>query len=184
MDDKKIIELYFLRNEQAIVQTDNKYHAFCYSIAKNILTVHEDAQESVNDTYLTMWNLIPPTVPGSFKAFLGRITRNLAISKYRKRSAKKRYAGLEIMLSELNDCVPDSSSADEKTDLHCLTVSINAWLQTLGEDERALFICRYWYGEGVKTLAQRRGKTANATAQKLFALRKDLKAHLEKENIL
>ena len=110
MDDKQIIELYFKRDECAIRETQSKYGAFCNRIAMNILSIREDAEECVNDTYYSVWKQIPPTVPESFRAFLGRITRNLSISRFRSMRAKKRYSGMEVMLSELNDCVPSAET--------------------------------------------------------------------------
>ena len=106
MEDKQIIELYFQRNETAIAETANKYGAFCHKIAMNILSIREDAEECVNDTYHSVWNQIPPTNPNSFRSFLGRITRNLSISRFRTLRAQKRYAGMELMLSELEECIP------------------------------------------------------------------------------
>ena len=114
MEDNQIIELYFRRDESALTETAKKYGTFCFRIAMNVLSVKEDAEECVNDTYHTAWNQIPPTKPDSFKAFLGRIVRNFAISKYRALHAKKRFNGLEVMLSELGECVPGAESIEQE----------------------------------------------------------------------
>ena len=106
MDDAAIIELYWARDEDAIVQTQQKYGPYCRTIAKNILGVPEDAEECVSDTWHRAWNAMPPQRPDSLGAFLGRIVRNLSISRWRRERAQKRYAGLEEQLSELEDCPP------------------------------------------------------------------------------
>ena len=101
MDDMRIVELYRLRDEQAIVETDCKYGAYCRRISENILTAREDADECVNDTYHAVWTHIPPDAPASLRAYLGRIVRNLSLSRFRKNRAAKRYEGMELLLSEL-----------------------------------------------------------------------------------
>ena len=184
MDDKQIIELYFERNEQAIQETEHKYGAFCRKIARNILDIYEEAEECVNDTYYSVWKQIPPTIPESFRAFLGRITRNLSISRFRAMRAKKRYNGMEIMLSELEDCVPASENIESIIEAKELSIYINEWLESLSKEERVLFIQRYWFGEEVRDLAEVCGITAGQMAQKMFRLRKRLKVFLEQKGVV
>ena len=183
MDDKQIIELYFERNEQAIKETQNKYGAFCHRIAMNILGIHEDAEECVNDTYYSVWKQIPPTVPEVFKVYLGRITRNLSISRFRAMRAKKRYSSMEIMLSELNDCVPSSSNVEQTIEVMQLSNYISEWLDSLPEEDCALFVRRYWFGDEVQELAKKCGITAAKMAQRMLRLRKSLKAALEQKGV-
>ena len=183
MDDKKIIELYFERNEQAIKETQDKYGAFCHRIAMNILGIHEDAEECVNDTYYSVWKQIPPTVPEVFKVYLGRITRNLSISRFRAMRAKKRYSSMEIMLSELNDCVPSSSNVEQTIEVMQLSDYISEWLDSLPEEDCALFARRYWFGDEVQELAKKCGITAAKMAQRMLRLRKSLKAALEQKGV-
>ena len=183
MDDKQIIELYFERNEQAIKETQNKYGAFCHRIAMNILGIHEDAEECVNDTYFSVWKQIPPTVPEVFKVYLGRITRNLSISRFRAMRAKKRYSSMEIMLSELNDCVPSSSNVEQTIEVMQLSDYISEWLDSLPEEDCALFVRRYWFGDEVQELAKKCGITAAKMAQRMLRLRKSLKAALEQKGV-
>lgn len=183
MEDKQIIELYFERNEQAIKETQNKYGAFCHRIAMNILGIHEDAEECINDTYYSVWKQIPPTVPEVFKVYLGRITRNLSISRFRAMRAKKRYSGMEIMLSELNDCVPSSSNVEQTIEAMQLSDYISEWLDSLQEEDRALFVRRYWFGDKVQELAKKCGITAAKMAQRMLRLRKSLKAALEQKGV-
>ena len=183
MDDKQIIELYFERNEQAIKETETKYGAFCHRIAMNILGINEDAEECVNDTYYSVWKQIPPTVPEVFKVYLGRITRNLSISRFRAMRAKKRYSSMEIMLSELNDCVPSSSNVEQTIEVMQLSDYISEWLDSLPEEDCALFVRRYWFGDEVQELAKKCGITAAKMAQRMLRLRKSLKAALEQKGV-
>lgn len=183
MDDKQIIELYFNRDEQAIKETESKYGAFCQRIAMNILSSREDAEECVNDTYYSVWNQIPPVVPDVFRAFLGRITRNLSISRFRAMHAKKRYSGMEVMLSELNDCIPSTASVEQSIEARELGGYISEWLDSLQEEDRVLFVRRYWFGDEVQALAKTCGITAAKMAQKMLKLRKGLKADLEKKGV-
>ena len=183
MEDRQIIELYFQRNETAITETANKYGAFCHKIAMNILSIREDAEECVNDTYHSVWNQIPPTNPNSFRAFLGRITRNLSISRFRTLHAQKRYAGMELMLSELEECIPTQNTIERTIESKELTGYINKWLTTLPEQDTTLFLRRYWYGDSVKDLAKKTNTTAAKMAQTMLRLRKSLKAYLEQKGV-
>lgn len=183
MDDKQIIELYFQRNESAITETATKYGAFCKKIAMNILSIHEDAEECVNDTYHSVWNQIPPTNPNSFRAFLGRITRNLAISRFRSLRAQKRYAGMELMLSELEECIPAQSTVENTIESKELTNYINEWLTSISKQDAIFFLRRYWYGDSVKELAKKSNTTAAQMAQTMLRLRKSLKAYLKQKGV-
>lgn len=183
MEDKQIIELYFQRNEQAITETATKYGAFCHKIAMNILSIREDAEECVNDTYHSVWNQIPPTKPNSFRAFLGRITRNLSISRFRTLRAQKRYAGMELMLSELEECIPTPNTIERTIEGRELTNYINEWLTVLPEHDAMLFLRRYWHGDSVKDLAKKTNTTAAQMAQTMLRLRKSLKAYLEQKGV-
>ena len=183
MDDKQIIELYFERDEQAIKETEKKYGRFCHYIAMNVLGIQEDAEECVNDTYYSAWKQIPPTVPEIFKIYLGRITRNLSISRFRAMRAKKRYSSMEIMLSELSDCVPSPSNVEQTMEVIQLSKYIIQWLDSLPEEDRVLFIRRYWFGDEVQELAKKYGISAAKMAQRMLRLRKSLKATLEKKGV-
>lgn len=183
MDDKQIIDLYFSREEQAIQETDYMYGSFCRRIAMNILSIREDAEECVNDTYFSVWSQIPPTIPESFKAFLGRITRNISISRFRAMRAKKRYNGAEVLLSELNDCIPSSESVEEQIEAKQLSEYISAWLDSLSDEDEALFVRRYWFGDAVQDLADKCGIKPAQMAQRMLKLRRSLKAVLEQRGV-
>lgn len=183
MEDFEIINLYLKRNEEAIVKSSEKYGSFCKYIAKNILSLIEDVEECVNDTFFTAWNKIPPIIPESLKAFLGKLTRDAAISRYRQNHAKKRYSGMDVMLSELEECLPSTDTVEAHLEREELAAVINRFLDSLSADDRVLFVKRYWYGVSVKELALNYGCTQNNMAQKMFMLRKNLKNALEKEGI-
>ncbi|MCM1189150.1 MAG: sigma-70 family RNA polymerase sigma factor [bacterium] len=179
MDDLTIVELYHRRDERAIVETDKKYGALCRSIALRLLGLREDAEECVNDTWHMAWNKMPPDRPQCLSAFLGRITRNLSVSRWRRDHAQKRYGGVEVLLSELEDCVPTPGTVEEKLEREQLAQAISEWLDGLEDENRRLFIRRYWYGDPVKRLAAEREEKANAISQRLLRLRKELRAFLE-----
>ncbi len=181
MEDSAIIALYWERNEAAIGETERKYGPYCRTIACNILGNPEDAEECVNDAWHRAWSTIPPQRPRSLSAFLGRIVRNLSISRWRREHAQKRFSGLEALLSELEDCLPGPADVESAADGHALTLCIENWLEGLGQEDRLLFLRRYWYGEEVQALARLLGISPNRTAKRLMALRKELKNVLEQE---
>lgn len=183
MNDKQIINLYFSRSEKAIDETKNKYSSFCRKIAFNILSNIEDTEECENDTYLKMWNSIPPNKPTNLKAYIGKITRNIAIDLWKKNHTQKRNKGIETLFSELEDMMSLTQQIENEYELAELTSVINDWLLTLNKQEQSLFILRYWQGETVKEIAKKWNTSPNKLSNKLFRLRKSLKATLEKEGI-
>ena len=183
MEDSAIIALYFDRNEAAIRETDNKYGAFCHKIAFNILSVNEDTEECVSDTYMKVWNLIPPERPIKFMAWLGKIVRNTALSMYTKLHAKKRFNGMELMLDELSECIPSGVSLEKEIEDKEITIAINTWLKSISAEERYLFIRRYWYGDAVNELAKQQKVSPHTMTQRLYRIREKLKLYFEREGI-
>lgn len=183
MDDLEIIELYWERNERAIDETNNKYGRLLYNISFNILSNHEDSQECVNDTYIKAWISIPPEKPRSFTAYLGRIARNLSIDYWNKNRAQKRYSGGDILLSELEDCIPSVNTVWAEIESKTLSGIVSDWLNTLPKEDRIVFVRRYWYGDSIKDLAARVGTTPSKLASRMYRLRSDLKDVLEKEEV-
>ena len=181
MEDAQIIDLYFQRDEAAITQTAAKYGIFCHKLARNILSIEEDAEECVNDTYLQAWNAIPPLRPDKLGAWLGRVVRNIAINLWNKNHRKKRYSGMELLLAELEECIPSSQTVEQKVEEKELTEAINVWLDSLSREDRILFLRRYWNGEAVKELARERGMTPERLARRMYGLRQNLKLRLEQE---
>lgn len=184
MEDTQIIELYWQRSEQAITETAQKYGSFCLTIATNILSLREDAEECVNDTYHQAWNAIPPQRPVRFQPWLGRIVRNIAINLWNKNHAQKRYAGMDALLHELEDCIPASQTVQQALDERELATLLENWLYTLSQEDRRLFLQRYWYGVPLQELAAAQGVAPNKLTGRMYRLRKALQSTLEKEGIL
>lgn len=184
MEDREIIELYHRREERAIAESDVKYGGICRSIALRLLGIREDAEECVNDTWYAAWGKMPPDRPASLGAFFGRLTRNLSVSRWRRDHAKKRYDGMEIMLSELEDCVPSPAAVEADMERRVLAEAIGAWLDSLNEADRRLFIRRYWYACPVKELAEELHEQPNTCSQRLSRLRCALRAFLETKGAL
>lgn len=181
MEDAQIIELYVQRDEAAISETKAKYGAYCQGVALNILSMQEDADECVNDAYLQAWNAIPPQRPDRLGAWLGRIVRNNAFNLWKKNRRQKRYAGMEQLLSELEDCIPSPLTVERKIEEQELTEAVNAWLASLPKSDRVLFVRRYWLGEAVNALAQETGASPSELAKRMYRLRQHLKSTLEQE---
>ena len=179
MEDSQIIQLYWDREEGAIAATVEKYGSYCSSIARNILGNPEDAEECVNDTYLQAWNAIPPNRPERLPLFLGKITRNLVLNRYKRSTAEKRSGGqLPVVLEELAECIPDQGTVEQAYDRKELAAAINAFLDTLAPEKRRLFVCRYWYTDSMADLAARLGMREGAAAMALSRMRNKLRRYL------
>ena len=179
IEDSMIIQLYWDRDESAISATSEKYGAYCRSIAMNILGDREDAEECVNDTYLGVWNSIPPHRPNVLPAFLGKITRNLSLNKYRQKHAEKRGCGqMGAVLDELAECVSDKSDIEQDIDRKELIKEINQFLGTLPQVKRGIFVGRYWRADSISEIAARYGMTENRVSVTLNRLRKQLNRYL------
>ena len=175
MEDISIIELYFARSEKAIAETAEKYGAFCLRLANGILSNHEDAEECVNDTWLKAWNAMPPHRPNSLRAFLCRITRNTALSRYRMNHREKRNRELEVALEELDECIPAPAEDREAAPL---VEMLESFLGGEDESDRRLLLGRYWHGMAVKDLAAQYRLTPNAVTKRLGKTRERLRVYL------
>ena len=181
MQDGEIIELYFARDERAIAETASKYGRYCTKIALNLLEDLFESEECVNDTYMRTWNTIPPTRPNIFKAFLAKITRNLALDRITEKNAQKRGGRVLESLDELSECV---SSEEEVTDPIMLGETaelINRFLAGEGELSRVIFVRRYFYLDSVKDIAKFLGIGESRVKTLLFRMRGKLKGVLENE---
>ena len=179
--DAEIIKLYWERDQQAIQLTAEKYEPYCSRIAQNILQDPGDAEECVNDTWLGAWNSMPPQKPQVLAAFLGKLTRNLAINRYRHNTAQKRGGGQAVMvLEELGDLVSGADTVAQEIDRRELVSAINAFLSTLPAEKRSIFLRRYWYFESVADIAVKFGMNENQVSVLLYRLREKLRKHLEK----
>lgn len=184
MDDSEILDLYFARSEQAIAETDRKYGAYCFHIANHILSNPSDAEESVNDAYYSAWRLIPPRRPQRFSAFLGKLTRNLSIDRWRRNTAEKRGGGeTQLLLDELDECVSGSESPETDLLHKELASTLNRYLRTLPESDRVVFLLRYYYANTQVEIAQRLGLSPNQVKYILQRARKHLANALKKEGL-
>ena len=182
MEDNRIIDLYWQRNESAISETASKYGRYLYSISYQILSDIQDAEECVNDTYHDAWNAIPPHRPSVLSTFLGKITRRISIDLWRKQNAVKRGKGeITVVLDELAECVSDSTGVEEKAERRELTEKINGFLIELPETERNVFLRRYWYMDSVSAIARRFCFSDSKVTSMLYRTRAKLRTMLEKE---
>lgn len=185
MEDSQILSLYWQRSEDAISQTAEKYGGYCYSIAYNILTNREDAEESVSDTYMAAWGAIPPRRPAILAAFLGKITRHLSIDQWRSRNRYKRGGGEIILaLEELEDCVAHEQTVEKIMEQKQLAAVFNRFLEALPETERRIFLCRYWYLDPIGDIANYYGFSVSKVTSMLHRTRRKLRTVLEKEGLL
>lgn len=182
MTDSDIIELYMRRDERAIAATQNIYGKYCEKIARNILGDEQEARECVNDTYLKAWENIPPERPQIFAAYLAKITRNNALSRYRRNTAEKRGRGtVPLILDELSEIVSDGSTVEKTAENREIIAEINRFLETLPEKNRRIFVLRYICCESVKSIADRFGMRENNVSVNLNRTKKQLRQHLSKE---
>lgn len=184
MEDCAIIDLYWARNPDAISQTCRKYGNYCRAVARNILPDRRDTEECVNDTWLKAWNAMPEDRPSLLAQYLGKITRNLALTRWRASCTEKRGSGqLPLVLDELAECV-SSSNTFQALEAAELEDAVNRFLRTLPERERNLFLRRYWFADSAADIARRYGMRENTVRTILFRSRKKLQCHLEKEGLL
>lgn len=185
MLDAQIVDLFFARSEQAIQETDRKYGHFCFKIAWSILSNREDAEESVSDTYLAAWKCIPPTRPIQLGAYLAKITRHISLDRWRRRSAEKRGGGeVDLALEELEECIAGSDTAEGTLQRKELQAALNRFLEALPEQERGIFVSRYWYLRSVAEISEKTGASAGSIKTRLFRTRKKLRFFLEQEDLL
>ena len=184
MEDRDIVTLYWQRDQRAIDETHGKYGGFLAGIAWNILRSHSDAEECVSDTWFSAWNSIPPKRPSPFSAFLGRITRNLSIDRWRRTRAFKRGGGqMELALEELKDCVSGAGTLENDLIRRETLGAVNRFLGQLSVVERIVFLCRYWYLESSQEIAEHSGFSQTKVRSMLHRIRGRLDTYLEKEGL-
>ena len=184
LEDSRIIGLFFERSEQAIEELNRKYGAAVRKTAANILDDRLDVEECVNDTYLRVWNNIPPQKPNPLVSYVCKIARNLALDRYRTNSAGKRNGNMDLVLEEMEECIPSNVNVETEYEVKELTAAINRFLATLTRDDRFLFVRRYWYGDSVADLAAMTNDSTNRISVRLFRIREKLKKSLMKEGLL
>ena len=184
MKDVDIIKLYFARSEKAIEETNIKYGVYCNTIAFNILCNSQDSEECVNDTYLKTWNTVPPKNPENLRTYLGKITRSLAINRYKMYSAAKRGGSVvELLLSELEGCIPSNMTVEETVDEKLLVTLLENFLRKQSTTKRNIFLRRYWYCDTIAQIAKDFSVSESKVASLLYRMRLKLKEYLEKEGI-
>ena len=180
MDDKQIVELYWLRDESAIEETDKKYGRYCHYIARCILSNDEDAKEIVNDTYLKTWNTVPPHRPDPLKPYVGTISRQLSLNRYEAQHAQKRYGQVALALDELSECIPDTNDTDIGESV-ALSDALSRFLWTLPERTRIMFVRRYFYVSPIAEIAADFSMKESAVTMLMLRTRQKLAHFLKKE---
>ncbi len=184
-EDSQIIELFWKRDAAAISETADKYGAYCFTIANSILHNAEDSDECLNDTWLNVWNAIPPQKPNSLKLFLAKITRNLAFDRFNAKNAEKRGGGeILVVLDELAECLADRENVEDAYESKELGEYIRRFVRTLPERDCNVFVRRYFFTEQVAEIAKRYGLSNNNVMVILSRTRKKLKTYLLKEGYL
>lgn len=182
MQDERIVELYWQREEDAIKETEQKYSHYLYKVAYNILADREDSKESVNDTYFSAWNSMPPNKPVVLSTYLGKLTRRISIDIFRKKNRQKRKASeYAISLEELEECLTEGDATMENVDARLLAQAINRFLRELPEEARNTFIGRYYFLDSVKEVAKYCSMSESKAKSLLYHTRAGLKTYLEKE---
>lgn len=182
MDDNKIIDLFENRNQLAIGAVADKYGDYCMKISLNILSDSADSEENVNDTYMQIWNSIPPQKPESLTAYIAKIARNLAINKLKHRNAAKRNASeCTLSFAELDECTPSGVSVENEAEVKMLSRHISDFLYTQKEDVRKVFVRRYFFCDSVEDIADRFGFGLSKVKSMLMRTREKLRAYLQTE---
>ena len=185
MQDEQIVQLYWQRDEAAIRQTEQKYGNYLMKIAYHILADREDSRESVSDTYLRAWQSMPPHKPQMLATYLGKIPRETAIDRFRRRNRQKRRASeYACSLEELCDCVSGIDSTEAQIDLRLLCEAIEDYLSTLSQEMRVCFVARYYFCDPLKTIASRHGMSESKLKSMLYRVRQGLKEHLQVEGFV
>lgn len=181
LEDSKIIEFFFAREEQAIVKLSEKYGTVCNQIAGNILKNNHDAEECVNDAYLAVWNTIPPQKPDPLRTYLFRIVRNITIAKYHANTSEKRNSYYDAALEELENCLAASVTVEQEISANELSQEIDSFLDTLDKENRVMFVRRYWYADSISDIAKMFRTSSDNVSVRLFRTREKLKKYLKKE---
>ncbi len=183
MDDIAIIDLFFLRDQQAISALDEKYGRLCRSLAQNILSDLRDSEECVSDAYLGVWNAVPPQRPDPLVSFLCRIVKNLSLKRLRTKSAAKRNSAYDLSLDELSGALSRGDEVTEAVEAKELAEMINRFLSALDEQKRVIFLRRYWFCDSVEDIARLVGKSSHYISVQLHRLRRSLRDCLAAEGV-
>lgn len=184
MDDKGLIELFFARAEEAIAELDRAYGRLCRSLSGQILPDRRDVEECVNDSYLNVWNAVPPARPNPLKTFLCTVVRRVSITRYHHNTAAKRDSQYTVSLEELDGCLSGPDTPEAAVERKELTAALEGFLDGLTQENRVIFLRRYWFADSYSQIARQVGLSENAVSVRLVRIRKDLRTHLQKEGFL
>ena len=184
LEDSLIIQLFWKRSENAILELSKKYENLCKSISYHILQNEQDVEECVNDAFLALWNIIPPEQPNPLQAYVCRIVRNLSLKKYHANTAQKRNTQYDMILEEIESCFESHSSTEDEVLAKELSKQINIFLGKLKKRDRVIFVQRYWYCMDISEIAEKMDMNCNQVTVKLHRIRKKLKKYLEKEHLV
>ena len=183
MEDYRIVDMYWDRDEGAIAESDKKYGRMLNSLSFALLSSREDAEECVNDTYIDAWNAMPTARPDNLGAFLSKITRRISIDRFRKQHRQKR-GGLDNLTLELTDCIPSSESVESEYENGRLKETLDSFLYSLDREKRVMFVRRYFYSHSIEQISEQMNISVAKVKTTLFRIRKSLKEYLEKEGML
>ncbi len=183
MNDSTIITLFFERSEKAIAELSSKYGGKIFATAFNILQNRQDAEECVNDAYLSVWNAIPPQRPDSLPAFVCRIARNISVNRYKFNSSQKRGGGYDLCLDELTECVSSTETVESQYAAKELAALLDEFLDTLDKKNRMIFVRRYWYVDSFERIAEYSGLRESAVRMRLSRIRGKLKDFLTQRGV-
>jgi len=184
MADEQIIELFFARSEQAIVELDNRYGKVFHKTSFNILNNQLDAEECVNDAYMGTWNTIPPTKPNSLLAYVCQIVRNISLKRYYLKKALKRNSTYDVAMEELDACLASSSTVEDEIETKELARIIESFLDTLSKENRVIFLQRYWFSDSYSDIAQKVGISEKSVSVRLARIRKKMREYLMEREVL
>ena len=183
MLDEEIIKLFFDRSEVAIRELGEKYGKTCFQIAYNILGNGSDAEECVNDSYLGVWNAIPPAEPNPLLTYVLKVVRNVSLNRYHKNQAMKRNSTYDVAVDELEDYLASQETIEKTMESQELTQAIEAFLDTLSRENRVIFVRRYWFFDTYEQISKKTGLTEKNVSVRLTRMRKQMREYLEERGI-
>lgn len=184
MDDTKIIELFFQRDQRAIRELDAKYGKACHSLSFNIVNNRQDAEECVNDAYLGAWNAIPPAKPDPLLTYLCKMVRNISLNAYYKREAAKRSSRYTVAMEEIEACIAAPDTVEAEIEARELARIIEGFLDMLTPEDRVIFLRRYWFADRCRDIAERVGLTEKNISVWLTRIREKLRKYLIEREVL
>ena len=183
MDDSAIIDLFFARDEAAIREVDAKYGPLCHRLSYNILNNEQDAEECVSESYLGLWNAIPPRRPNPLPAFLCKIVRNRSIARYHANTAAKRNGAYDAALSEIEPCLAAPDDPQSHLEVKELARLLEQFLDSLSPENRVIFLRRYWFADSYADIAKQVGLTEKNVSVRLTRIRAQLRGHLIRNEV-